>query len=333
MSRCHVSVGFVSSVLAAAALAACGPPPAAQVEGGDGQGTKPADTSAEVVVPVPEPTVAVAVEGPPPADVKIPSRVATGAGPIDPCVAKLRDDAGGPDPAKATGAVDYHDALVAERTGRLDAARRGYLKLIQNYPSSTLVPAAYFAFGEMFAAEAALDPSKTAFAEQSYLEVLKYPSGPGSIHTVANYRLGLVLRASKGQQALSSLMKAAKADREAPTDGCVKEAAKAATEESTAVFAAVGQPDKCWAFYLSVTGDGARAAAACASVAEHLAQEKKGGDALKTLAASVELGAKAQADDAARAAYCKRVKAAADGARSGGAANAAFDKALAAACH
>lgn len=332
MARCHFSIGFVSSVLAAVALAACGPPPAAQVEGGDGQ-PKPADTSAEVVVPVPEPTTTAAVEAPPPADVKIPSRAATGAGPIDPCVAKLRDDAGGPDPAKATGAVDYHDALAAERTGRLDAARRGYLKLIQNYPNSTLIPAAYFAFGEMFAAEAALDPSKTAFAEQSYLEVLKYPSGPGSIHTVANYRLGLVLRASKGQQALSSLMKAAKADREAPTDGCVKEAAKAATEESTGVFAAVGQPDRCWAFYLSVTGDGARTAAACASVAEHFAAGKNGGDALKTLAASIELGAKAQADDAARAAYCKRVKATADAARSGGAASAALDKALPAACH
>ena len=332
MARCHFSIGFVSSVLAAVALAACGPPPAAQVEGGDGQ-PKPADTSAEVVVPVPEPTTTAAVEAPPPADVRIPSRAATGAGPIDPCVAKLRDDAGGQDSAKATGAVDYHDALAAERTGRLDAARRGYFKLIQNYPNSTLIPAAYFAFGEMFAAEAALDPSKVTLAEQSYREALKYPSGPGSIHTVANYRLGLVLRASKGQQALSSLMKAAKADREAPTDGCVKEAAKAATEESTGVFAAVGQPDRCWAFYLSVTGDGARTAAACASVAEHFAAGKIGGDALKTLAASVELGAKAQADDAARAAYCKRVKATADAARSGGAASAALDKALPAACH
>lgn len=332
MSRClRRSSSFVSSVLAAIALVACGPPPAAQSEGTEGQTTKPGDAGDEdvvVVVPVPEPTAAPTAP-PVDADVKIPSRPATTAGAVEPCIAGLRDGAGGPDPAKATGLADYQDALAAERTNRLDAARRGYLQLIQNNPASTLLPAAYFAFGEMFSAEAKADPSKVALAEQSYMEALKYPSGPGSMRAVSNYRLGLLLRGSKGPQALAAFLKAAKADREAPTDGGAAEVAKAATDASTDVFAEIAQPEKCWSFYMGVTGDGARTAAACMAVAEKLAAGKKGTEAAKALAASIELGAKALPDDAARAAYCKRAKAAA----AGGGANATLEKALAAACH
>lgn len=333
MPRClHVSSWSVSGLLVALALVACGPPPAAQNGAGDGSTAGASDTSADAVVPVPEPTATAATDAPPvDSDVRIPSRPAMATTPVEPCIARLRDDPGPPDPSKAVGAVDYHDALAAERTGKLDEARKGYLKLIQNYPQSSLVPAAYFAFGELFSADAKTDPSKVGLAEQSYLEALKYPSGPGSMRAASNFRLGLVLARSKGPQALAAFAKAAKADREASTDGCAAEVAKAATEASTEVFAQVGQPDKCWSFYLGLTGDGARTAAACLAVAEKLGAGNNGADAAKALAASIGLGAKAQADDEARAAYCKRAKAAA--AQSGAAGTAALEKALAAACH
>lgn len=327
--RRPLSSCLVSCVLAALSLPACGPPPAAQA--GDGS-TKPSETT-EVVVPVPEPTAtATASTEPPVSDVAIPSRPSRATSPVEPCIARLRDDPGGSDPAKATGAVEYHDALAAERGGKPDVAKRGFLKLIQNYPQSTLIPAGYFAFGEMFSEEAKLDPSKVPLAEQSYMEVLKYPSAPGSVHSVANYKLGLVLRATKGQQALAAFVKAIKADRDASTDACAAEVSKAATEASAEVFAAVGQPDKCWSFYLGITGDGARAAAACLAVAETFLAQNKPEDAAKVLAASVDLGARAQLDDAAKGAYCKRAKAAAAGAQASAGANATLARAVAGAC-
>lgn len=72
----------------------------------------------------------------------------------------------------------YGVAYAAELDKDLDKARRSYLSLIETQPKSAYVPAAYFAFGWMFGAEAATDPMKWAFVEQSMREVLKYPSGP-----------------------------------------------------------------------------------------------------------------------------------------------------------
>ena len=74
----------------------------------------------------------------------------------------------------------YYAGLEHELAGNLPKARRAYFELIKTSPQSKLIPLAYFAFGEMFYAEAANDPSKDDLALQAYAEVLKYPP-PGNV--------------------------------------------------------------------------------------------------------------------------------------------------------
>ncbi len=78
----------------------------------------------------------------------------------------------------------YYLALEHLRTAQLDSARRVLLRLIQGWPKSDKIGPAYFLFGEMFRNESAGDPSKWAFAEQSYREAAKY-SGPIQMPSLA----------------------------------------------------------------------------------------------------------------------------------------------------
>lgn len=104
------------------------------------------------------------------------------------CVAELRATARVV--ATPDGADDgYERAYTAERSGERDNARKLYLKLLQEQPRSAYVPPAYFAFGWMFGEDARSDPSKWAFCEQAYKEVLKYP----------DTRVGLVARVELGR--------------------------------------------------------------------------------------------------------------------------------------
>jgi tetratricopeptide (TPR) repeat protein len=70
----------------------------------------------------------------------------------------------------------YYLGLEYENTNDLSNARRSYYELIKRAPSSKYVPYAYYAFAEMFYAEAKSDPSKWDFAKQAYTEVIKYSS-------------------------------------------------------------------------------------------------------------------------------------------------------------
>ncbi len=72
--------------------------------------------------------------------------------------------------------VLYELGLEYELAGDKARARKAQYELIQKYPQSPLVAYAYFAFGEMFMAEAATDPTKLELAAQSYREALKLSS-------------------------------------------------------------------------------------------------------------------------------------------------------------
>jgi len=76
--------------------------------------------------------------------------------------------------------VRYYDALEHERAGDLANARRIYLDLVAQHPTSKYVPYAYFAFGEMFAAEGASDRSKLDVALEAYKKVVAVPP-PGNV--------------------------------------------------------------------------------------------------------------------------------------------------------
>ena len=88
--------------------------------------------------------------------------------------------------------VWYYAGLENELAGNASKARRAYYELIKTSPQSKLIPLAYFAFGEMFNAEAVNDPSKDDLALQAYAEVLKYPPPGNAVYADAQRRVGEV---------------------------------------------------------------------------------------------------------------------------------------------
>jgi tetratricopeptide (TPR) repeat protein len=89
--------------------------------------------------------------------------------------------------------VRYFLAYERERGGDLAGARKAYLDLIVQSPSSKLVPLAYLAFGEMFFAEAAADSSRWELAKQAYVKVLATPPPANGAYAYAWYQLASVL--------------------------------------------------------------------------------------------------------------------------------------------
>jgi TolA-binding protein len=92
----------------------------------------------------------------------------------------------------------YYAGLEHEMAGDLRNARAAYYNLIKNAPQSKLIPLAYFAFGEMFYAEAASDPSKDDLALQAYAEVLKYPPPRNVVYADAQRRVSEVKTRKNG---------------------------------------------------------------------------------------------------------------------------------------
>lgn len=88
--------------------------------------------------------------------------------------------------------VYYYVGLEHELSGDLTAARKAYFQLISKAPASKLVPLAYFAFGEMFFAEAQTDASKIDLANQAFKEVLKYPPQTNPVYVEAQHRLAQI---------------------------------------------------------------------------------------------------------------------------------------------
>jgi len=72
--------------------------------------------------------------------------------------------------------VGYFLGYELERAGDAASARRAYFEVIQKYPASRFVPYAYFAFGEMFLAEADQDPSRLELALQAFTKVAQFPT-------------------------------------------------------------------------------------------------------------------------------------------------------------
>lgn len=92
----------------------------------------------------------------------------------------------------------YYAGLERELSGDKSSARKLYYELIKRTPQSKLVPLAYFAFGELFFAEAVADPAKNDLAEQAYKEVVKYPPPANTIYDEAKRRLGEIATRRRG---------------------------------------------------------------------------------------------------------------------------------------
>jgi hypothetical protein len=96
-------------------------------------------------------------------------------------------------PSTGAGDVEGGDLARAAEQARKNkdgkAERAAYFDLLSKAPGSPYVPFAYFEFAELFAAEAASDPTKLPLAEDALNEVLKHPAPKNRLYLVASYRL------------------------------------------------------------------------------------------------------------------------------------------------
>jgi tetratricopeptide (TPR) repeat protein len=129
----------------------------------------------------------------------------------------------------------YYLALEHERAADLSSARKTYLELITKAPTSSFVPNAYVAFGELFFAEAETDPSKWTLAAQSFKEATKYPPPNNRVYAYAWYRNAIVLRQTgeveQASNAFARALAATESHPNLPAAGSIGEAARRAMNE------------------------------------------------------------------------------------------------------
>ncbi|MCK6592270.1 MAG: hypothetical protein L6Q76_32350, partial [Polyangiaceae bacterium] len=115
---------------------------------------------------------------------------------------------------------------------------------------------AYLAFGELFFNEAQGDPSKWAFAEQSYQEVTKYPPPDNKVWGYAHYKLGYVYW-NKGDfpRALTEFKKTIEYGNQYSSLPNAKELANSARRDMIPVYALTGDPKRAYDFIKPLSGD------------------------------------------------------------------------------
>lgn len=245
-------------VLLALAVSACGgssaPPP------------KPAEHVASVEVPAEEPEPSES-PGSPTQQPREPGRDDFAG-----CIASLRSAA---DVAADGPDRSFYDAgLGAERAGDTQMARKSYYELISKHPRSKLIPLAYLAFGEIFAAEAVTDPSKWDLARAAYAEVAKYPPPENTAYYFALLQMGVAGRSDPARR-LSEFAKAAEGMRQDPSSPCAALIAEQARDGMVLAYTEAGSPEKAWAFFRASLGDKEGASATRALVRAWLAAGKR----------------------------------------------------------
>lgn len=187
----------------------------------------------------------------------------------------------------------YDAALDAERAGDMTTARKSYFALIQGHPASKLVPLAYLAFGEMFAAEVPNDPTKRDLAKASYREVLKYPPPESSAYAYTWLRLGEI--ETEGAEQLSSHGKASDAVRAHPGSPCATLIAEQARLGMVRAYVDAGAPDRAWGFFRAKLGDkdGKQAMRELVSVYLQKGRRSEACGAAKTVSGAADLASEA----------------------------------------
>lgn len=207
---------------------------------------------------------------------------ASAAGPLDieGCISKTRQDPFPGGPVDPSGGELYLAGLAAETRGDTDVARKRYFELIQSFKSSPYVPLGYFAFGEMFRAELGSDPTKLAFAEQSYAETSKYPPAQNPLYEIALLRKAeLSAMSGDGMKVLDALLKLAQSR---PTSPCASELRRTMENMLAPAFASAGAPEKAAVFFAPF-GTPEFAASATARLARLYITQQKGKDAIAAL--------------------------------------------------
>jgi tetratricopeptide (TPR) repeat protein len=172
--------------------------------------------------------------------------------------------------------VLYYLAYEYEQSNKLDDARKVYLDLIKQHPTSKFIPSAYFAFGELFFNEAQGNPAQWSFAEQSYKEVVKYKPPDNKLFGYAHYKLGYVywntaVKKEDYGKALTEFKLAIDfAGQYTQLPGSA-DLAKTARRDLIPVYALSGDPTRAHDFFKPLSGD-------------------TGGDSSKTLKMMDDLG-------------------------------------------
>lgn len=166
------------------------------------------------------------------------------------------------DAAKSQGCGDevlYYLAYEYEAAKELDKARSVYLELIKSWPASKYIPNAYFAFGELFFQDAQQDPSKWAFAEQSYQEVVKYPAPDNKLFGAAHYKVAYVYwNQGDHAQALTSFKAVIDYSNQHASLADAARLGESARRDIVPVYAASGDPKKAYAFFSPLAGSDKR---------------------------------------------------------------------------
>ncbi|MFC1642763.1 tol-pal system YbgF family protein, partial [Myxococcota bacterium] len=152
--------------------------------------------------------------------------------------------------------VLYYLAYEYEQGKDLDNARKVYFELIEKAPTSTYIPNAYLAFGELFFQEAQGDPSAWDLAEQSYSKVGEYPPPKNKVYGYAHYKLGYVFW-NKGdyRKALSQFKRVIEYGDQFSQLPNAKQLQKAARRDLIPVYAISGRPDVAYDFFKPLAGD------------------------------------------------------------------------------
>ena len=179
----------------------------------------------------------------------------------DICLKKMRDGRGLPAEMLTTEDGNlYTESRALERAEILDSARKSYLRLLQSFPQSPLTPHTYFAFGELFYHEAQADPTKSAFAEQSFLEALKYPGPTNTTMPYALFRLAQLHAArGRGPESLNMLKKFGALSETQPEAQCVKALGESSRKLMATTYADAAQPERAFTFFARSMGDRAPA--------------------------------------------------------------------------
>lgn len=208
---------------------------------------------------------------------------------LDACLAREIDGAidREPDP---TAASTYARARSAERAGRLDEARKAYFELIQRHPKSPLVPFAYWAFGELFRDESKADPTKLAFARQSYEEVLKFPAS--GLDRAAHGRLIEVLaRMGEPERAMNAVAKSIGRPVEQDRSLCGELVRAGAIDHLVALYPGFGSAAKAHGFVRRLAKDDDETVIVMIRLAETYASRGSKDEALDALAPALAQGA------------------------------------------
>lgn len=163
------------------------------------------------------------------------------------------------DPSKSQGCGDevlYYLAYEYEQAKDLDNARKVYFELVDQWKTSKYRPNAYLAFGELFFQEATSDPSKWGFAEQSYIEVTKYPAPENKVFGYAWYKLGYVYwNLGEYGKAIDAFKRVIDYGTKFSNLPNATQLATSARRDIIPVYALSGDPKKAYNFFKPLSGD------------------------------------------------------------------------------